>query len=191
MTKSSSILLITVFALCVVQKYSAFTIFKLMNGVARHSSSSSNLHDVKRDFLHEAEYPGDDFTHILGFSDCDHEPSKLQEIATKTLKDVARNKLPVDTVSFHLVAIYRYALISIEISSNHDPLKNSFLLPTFSTFLLHDARCSYIFSWLHRVVDETVNIHLYYLFWILEWLSAALFPPSNHHFITKCSFPFI
>ena len=146
MTKSSYVLSLTVFALCVVQKYSALTVFKIMNGVMRHSSSSSNLHDAKRNFLHEAEYPGDDFTHILGFSDCDHEPSKLQEIATKTLKDVARNKLPVDTVSFYLDTIHRCASISIEVTTDCYLLTKCFLQPPLSTLLLHVDTCCYIFS---------------------------------------------
>lgn len=100
--KRSSALLIAFLAVCVVQKCTAFTILKFMAGVIRSSFSPTHLNDIKREFLHEAEYPDDDFTHILGFSDCDHEPSKLQEIAINTIKDVTRNKLPVDTVSLQL-----------------------------------------------------------------------------------------
>lgn len=98
MMKSYSSLLATALLVCAIEKCRAFAISRVMSGVLR-SSSSSRLNGSNRDFIHEAEYPDDDFTHILGYSDCDHQPSKLQEISANTLKDVARNKLPVDTVS--------------------------------------------------------------------------------------------
>ena len=102
MTRRSNALLFAVLLSHVVEECSAFKGLPIMSGVIRSSSSSSHLDSTGRDYLHEAEYPGDDFTHTLGFSDCDHQPSKLQQIATNTLKDVTRNKLPVDTVSFSI-----------------------------------------------------------------------------------------
>ena len=104
MTRRSNVLLFAVLLSHVVEECSAFKGLPIMSGVIRSSSSSSHLDSTGRDYLHEAEYPGDDFTHTLGFSDCDHQPSKLQQIATNTLKDVTRNKLPVDTVSFFILS---------------------------------------------------------------------------------------
>lgn len=94
-----SVLIATVILGCMAKECSSFHRSKLVTVAKRTSLSTSSRHGASRDFLHEAEYPGDDFTHILGFSDCDHEPSKLQQIASNTLKDVTRNKTPVDTVS--------------------------------------------------------------------------------------------
>lgn len=81
-------------------KSMAFSMPKVFSSLIRSSQSPSltSRCATGADFLHEAEYPGDDFTHILGFSDCDHEPSKLQQIASHTLRDVTRNKIPLDTV---------------------------------------------------------------------------------------------
>ena len=98
-TTTTSILVASAVLCCVGLRCSAFTTTKVVVSAIRSSSTLSRRYAATRDFLHESEYPGDDFTHILGFSDCDHEPSKLQQIASNTLKDVKRNKIPVDTVS--------------------------------------------------------------------------------------------
>ena len=90
------------------QRSMAFSIPKILTSLIRTSSSAFSLSGTGADFLHEAEYPGDDFTHIFGFSDCDHEPSKLQQIASHTLKDVTRNKIPLDTVSLVIHAKFMF-----------------------------------------------------------------------------------
>lgn len=98
-TTTTSILIAAAVLCCVGLRCSAFTTTKVVVTAIRSSSKLSRLSGAIRDYLHESEYPGDDFTHILGFSDSSHEPSKLQQIASNTLKDVKRNKTPVDTVS--------------------------------------------------------------------------------------------
>ena len=120
-----SILIAAVILGCMAKECSSFHSSKLVAVASRSSSSASSRNAATRDFLHEAEYPGDDFTHILGFSDCDHEPSKLQQIATHTLKDVTRNKTPVDTVSlkrffrlFFLISLLPYVLNSQKCAIN-------------------------------------------------------------------------
>ena len=99
LTAGVSTLLTVVLIGYAAERSMAFSIPKILTSLIRSSASTSSLSGAGADFLHEAEYPGDDFTHILGFSDCDHEPSKLQQIASHTLKDVTRNKIPLDTVS--------------------------------------------------------------------------------------------
>lgn len=47
-------------------------------------------------WLHGAEYPDDDYSHVLGIEDAGHEPSRLQSITELRLKEVALNKAPVD-----------------------------------------------------------------------------------------------
>ena len=59
------------------------------------SASSSSSAD-KVDHLHYAEYPDDDFAHILGINDPKHVPSKLQQISALRLKDVALSKAGID-----------------------------------------------------------------------------------------------
>lgn len=59
-------------------------------------SSSLWAAGTKVPHLHTAEYPGDDFSHILGINDADHQPSKLQQITAMRLKDVALSKQVVD-----------------------------------------------------------------------------------------------
>ena len=48
-------------------------------------------------YLHTDEYPGDDFSHILGFGDSTHKESKLQSISALRISDVKRSKTPIDT----------------------------------------------------------------------------------------------
>ena len=62
------------------QKSMAFSIPKTLTALIRSSTSTSTLSGAGADYLHEAEYSGDDFSHILGFQDFSHEPSKLQQI---------------------------------------------------------------------------------------------------------------
>ena len=59
-------------------------------------SSSLWAAGTKVPHLHTAEYPGDDFAHILGINDASHQPSKLQQITAMRLKDVALSKQVVD-----------------------------------------------------------------------------------------------
>lgn len=59
--------------------------------------SQTLCYNSNHDYLHESMYPNDDYSHTLGYSDSSHKPSKLQEITIHTLKNVARNKLPIDT----------------------------------------------------------------------------------------------
>jgi hypothetical protein len=53
---------------------------------------------ARRDYIHEEEYPDDDFKHTLGYSDPSHTPSKLQSISAFRLADVSLSKKPIDTV---------------------------------------------------------------------------------------------
>ena len=46
--------------------------------------------------LNTAEYPDDDYNHILGFHDPKHTPSRLQKICAIRLKDVQSAKTPLD-----------------------------------------------------------------------------------------------
>jgi hypothetical protein len=110
-TVTCSILIAAAILGCMAKECSSFHSSKLIAVASRSASSVSSRNAASRDFLHEAEYPGDDFTHILGFSDCDHEPSKLQQIATNTLKDVTRNKTPVDTVSLKYIDYILYTFL--------------------------------------------------------------------------------
>ena len=58
---------------------------------------SGTTHDrLKRLGLHYLEYPDDDYDHILGINDPNHEPSKLQMISAQRLRDVAESKQVVD-----------------------------------------------------------------------------------------------
>lgn len=49
------------------------------------------------EYLNVQEYPNDDFSHILGFHNPNHQLSKLQEICKIRLKDVALAKKPINT----------------------------------------------------------------------------------------------
>lgn len=49
------------------------------------------------DYLNTNEYPDDDYSHILGFFDDFHKPSKLQEISRLRLADTELSKKPIDT----------------------------------------------------------------------------------------------
>ena len=136
--KNCTSVLATVLLVCIMEKCSAFSLARVMSGILRPSaaSSSSRRNASNRDFLHEAEYPGDDFTHILGYSDCDHQSSKLQEIAANTLRDVARNKLPVDTVSSLPYSYYFLSIIMLSVS--FVPFFSPpYFLPSFLFYLLH------------------------------------------------------
>ena len=64
---------------------------------SRSEDSSTSLSATKRDYIHTGVYPDDDYRHILGIDDPTHEPSKLQQISANTLKDVAKDKKPIDT----------------------------------------------------------------------------------------------
>eukprot|EP01035_Chromulina_nebulosa_P022291 gene22291-28872_t len=48
-------------------------------------------------FLHIAEYPDDDFSHVLGYGISDHTPSNLQKISKLKIEEVIRLKRPIDT----------------------------------------------------------------------------------------------
>lgn len=60
---------------------------------------SSALKLAEQSFLHLSEYPKDNFSHILGFGTLNHTQSKLQEISSRCIEDVIRNKKPIDAVS--------------------------------------------------------------------------------------------
>eukprot|EP01041_Mallomonas_annulata_P007220 gene7220-14723_t len=60
--------------------------------------SDSKLSDFRSvSHIHHTEYPDDNYSHILGINDPTHSPSKLQSISALRLKDVIRNKKPIDT----------------------------------------------------------------------------------------------
>ena len=49
------------------------------------------------DYLHIAEYPNDDYSHVLGYGDSSHTASRLQLISRDRIKDVKLSKTPIDT----------------------------------------------------------------------------------------------
>lgn len=67
-------------------------------GLGASSVSSSDGNTVMS-FVHHREYPNDDFSHILGYGNADHTPSKLQQISALRIEEVIRHKTPIDTVS--------------------------------------------------------------------------------------------
>jgi hypothetical protein len=64
LTASSSTLLIAGLIIVAVKNCRAFKHFNAMNVIKVSSISRCNA--ATRDFIHESEYPGDDFSHILG-----------------------------------------------------------------------------------------------------------------------------
>eukprot|EP01039_Chlorochromonas_danica_P006324 gene6324-6974_t len=58
-----------------------------------HLSSSS----LPYPHLHLAEYPHDDYGHILGYGDPSHVPSRLQNISALRIADLQRSKQAIDT----------------------------------------------------------------------------------------------
>ena len=58
-----------------------------------HATSASAMSDIG---LNMAEYPDDDYSHILGIDDPQHTPSRLQKICGIRLKDVELSKTPLD-----------------------------------------------------------------------------------------------
>jgi hypothetical protein len=70
--------------------------------LAKRTLSYNRIHAAGREYIHEEEYPNDDYEHILGISDPTHQPSKLQSISAFRLKDVALSKRPIDTVGKEL-----------------------------------------------------------------------------------------
>ena len=65
------------------------------------------------------EYPNDDYSHILGYGNSSHIPSKLQSIMALRIKDVKRSKEPIDAVRLQDVIILNAynSLFSIFINS--------------------------------------------------------------------------
>ena len=47
--------------------------------------------------IHHREYPGDNFSHILGINDVNHKASKLQSICRLQITNTILNKIPIDT----------------------------------------------------------------------------------------------
>ncbi len=62
--------------------------------ISATSPSGSFLLD-SRGWIHD-DYANDDFGHILGIDDPNHEPSRLQRITELRLKEVSLSKAPVD-----------------------------------------------------------------------------------------------
>ena len=52
---------------------------------------------MSSDYLHIAEYPIDDYSHVLGYGDSSHTASRLQLISRDRIKDVKLSKTPIDT----------------------------------------------------------------------------------------------
>jgi hypothetical protein len=63
-TTSSTSLLISALIIVAVKNCRAFKHFNVLN--VMKVSSVSRCYAANRDFIHESEYPGDDFSHILG-----------------------------------------------------------------------------------------------------------------------------
>ena len=58
------------------------------------------LLNIDRSYLHITEYPNDNYNHIYGYDDNNHQLSKLQLISKLRIEDTIRNKKPIDTVSY-------------------------------------------------------------------------------------------
>jgi len=52
---------------------------------------------IDRSYLHTTEYPDDDYNHIFGYHNNQHELSTLQLISKLRIQDTIRNKKPIDT----------------------------------------------------------------------------------------------
>ena len=61
----------------------------------------SRLFGSSNAFLHLTEYLNDDFSHIFGYNDPNHQISRLQEITIARIDEVIRNKSPIDTVKLY------------------------------------------------------------------------------------------
>ena len=64
--------------------------------VASKTPRLDSLLAVPPSWLHGAEYPDDDYSHVLGIDNPKHEPSRLQSITELRLKEVELSKAPVD-----------------------------------------------------------------------------------------------
>ena len=53
----------------------------------------------KVEFIHNVDFPNDDFSHIFGYGSISHKLSKLQQISIERIKDVILYKTPIDAVS--------------------------------------------------------------------------------------------
>lgn len=62
----------------------------------------SGVYPTLASSLNLKEYPNDDFSHILGYGDSNHQLSRLQDICGIRLKDVNQDKKPIDTVRYQL-----------------------------------------------------------------------------------------
>lgn len=67
--------------------------------------NNANVVRNKPNYIHITEYPNDNYEHIFGYNDVDHQPSKLQLISALRIKETIRNKIPIDTVRFILIMI--------------------------------------------------------------------------------------
>ena len=67
------------------------------------NSSNECLRCVELGHLHTTEYPGDNYDHILGIDDPNHQLSKLQAISKLRIADTIHNKTPLDPVCFCFV----------------------------------------------------------------------------------------
>ena len=57
----------------------------------------SRIKMSEKDYLHNTCYKGDDFSHVLGYNDPNHIPSRLQLISQAKIRDVILSKTPIDT----------------------------------------------------------------------------------------------
>jgi anthranilate synthase/indole-3-glycerol phosphate synthase/phosphoribosylanthranilate isomerase len=78
--------------LCLLYSVSVVTGFLPIN----HRFRALKLNSVPPEWI-QANYPDDDFDHILGIKDESHEPSLLQQITRLRLQEVKLSKAPVDT----------------------------------------------------------------------------------------------
>jgi len=73
-----------------------------MNNIDSNNSkdtTTTNVFSIDRSYLHVTEYPDDNYNHIYGYDDNNHQLSKLQLISKLRIEDTIRNKKPIDTVS--------------------------------------------------------------------------------------------
>ena len=97
-----------------------------MNNIDSNNSkdtTATHVFSIDRSYLHVTEYPDDNYNHIYGYDDNNHQLSKLQLISKLRIEDTIRNKKPIDTVSccsFHDCCCYYIFTVLNTINSTNN-----------------------------------------------------------------------
>lgn len=81
----------------------AFLVIKYFGGWLNNknkqvrSSKQLTMKSNQVEYLHQSQYPDDDYSHILGYGVAGHTMSRLQSISRDRIKDVILSKTPIDT----------------------------------------------------------------------------------------------